>query len=180
MSFRERGAPGDALHYKTPSRLPLSYLILALSVTGRHQARWMLSYHEIPHITSTYTPVLGEPWLRFKAGKMLSSQRVTAPLLVTQRDGGGLHNGLRRCWAWGAHKHPPKHACSGVLCESLDIAQWADDHSNRQDGVKLLPAHQLQDIKRCHPASTPACVLAGLPGVRAVVHESCCYGISPD
>ena len=54
------------------------------------QARWVLSHHDIPHKTSTFTPVLGEPWLRFKAGKMLSSQRVTAPLLVTQKDGGLL------------------------------------------------------------------------------------------
>ena len=63
----------------------------------------------------------------------------------------GLPADSARCWAVpGAGTHQPSlhDGYSGVLCDSLDIAQWADDHSNRHDGVKLLPAHQLEDIKR--------------------------------
>ena len=33
--------------------------------------------------------------------------------------------------------------------DSFDIAQWADAHSQRDDGVKLFPAGQLEAIHKC-------------------------------
>ena len=33
--------------------------------------------------------------------------------------------------------------------DSFDIAQWADAHSQRDDGVKLFPAGQLELIQKC-------------------------------
>ena len=72
------------------------------------RSRWMLSYHDIPFTKTVYTPVLGEPWLRFKAGKLLSWERVSSPLLVTQRDGGGLPADGTSCWAaWRARINHP-------------------------------------------------------------------------
>lgn len=146
------------------------------------QARWALKYHGIPYTASSYTPILGvrhattpasvhhsrgvllsswaaschmqEPWLRLKAGRLLSMQRVTAPILITERDGAHLFG----CGAVLAPGITHAEACghrwllpAGTLYESFDIAQWADDHSLRGDGARLLPAHQLMDIRRCSP-----------------------------
>ena len=36
--------------------------------------------------------------------------------------------------------------------DSFDIAQWADAHSQRDDGAKLFPAGQLDVIQKCERA----------------------------
>ena len=38
---------------------------------------------------------------------------------------------------------------TGVLFESLDIAQWADDHTSAAGASQLFPAAKLEDIRRC-------------------------------
>ena len=97
-----------------------------------------------------------------KAGRLLSMQRVTAPILLTERDGARLRLQLSFC-ALGLHV--PQHRgigvpfLAGTLYESFDIVQWCDDHSMRGDGVRLLPPHHLMDIRRCphsHLQSVPS------------------------
>ena len=53
------------------------------------QARWVLKYHGVPFTCWEYTPIVGETWMKFKAGKAFSKERVTAPVLL-KSDGGSL------------------------------------------------------------------------------------------
>ncbi len=43
--------------------------------------------------------------------------------------------------------------CAGTLMDSFDVAQWADAHSQRDDGAKLFPADQLEAVQECAPCS---------------------------
>ena len=42
----------------------------------------MLTYHGIPFKRWDYTPIIGETWMKAKAGKLFSRERVTAPVLL--------------------------------------------------------------------------------------------------
>jgi glutathione S-transferase len=44
------------------------------------KARWALDHHGIPHRYDEYTPLLGEPWLRLRAGRWKG--RVSVPWLL--------------------------------------------------------------------------------------------------
>lgn len=90
------------------------------------RARWVLTYHGIPFKRWSYTPILGETWMKAKVGKFFSSERVTAPVLLTPE---------------------------GNIFDSFDIAKWADDHSRRPEATALFPADKLADIKRWSDAS---------------------------
>lgn len=46
------------------------------------QARWVLTYHGIPFKRWDYTPIIGETWMKAKAGKAFSKERVTCPVLL--------------------------------------------------------------------------------------------------
>lgn len=73
--------------------------LIALSYSPWSQrAKWALDHHEIDYDYTQYTPMLGEPWLRWKAGQW--SGKVTVPTMVTD---------------------------TGVLTDSLDIARWAEE-----------------------------------------------------
>ncbi|BDA49990.1 hypothetical protein COCOBI_15-1180 [Coccomyxa sp. Obi] len=90
------------------------------------RARWVLTYHGIPFRRWDYTPVIGETWMKAKAGKLLSRDRVSAPVLLTPE---------------------------GNIYDSFDIAKWADDHSMRPEATSLFPADKLDDIKGWNDAS---------------------------
>ncbi|KAK9903239.1 hypothetical protein WJX75_000529 [Coccomyxa subellipsoidea] len=92
------------------------------------KARWALKHHDIKYKTTAYTPVFGAWWLRFRSGKW--SGRITTPVLFTPKD--------------------------GVLFESLDIAQWADDHSCALTALPLFPADKLGDVSRWNAAADTA------------------------
>lgn len=42
----------------------------------------MLTYHGIPFKTWNYTPIVGETWMKAKAGKLFSGDCVTSPVLL--------------------------------------------------------------------------------------------------
>jgi len=42
----------------------------------------MLTYHGIPFKTWNYTPIVGETWMKAKAGKLFSGDPVTSPILL--------------------------------------------------------------------------------------------------
>ncbi|EIE23059.1 hypothetical protein COCSUDRAFT_53495 [Coccomyxa subellipsoidea C-169] len=92
------------------------------------KARWALKHHNVKYRTTVYTPVFGAWWLRFRSGKW--SGRITTPVMFTPKD--------------------------GVLFESLDIAQWADDHSSAAGASSLFPAAKLEDIRRWNDAADTA------------------------
>ncbi|CAL8465487.1 g5023 [Coccomyxa elongata] len=90
------------------------------------RARWVLTYHGIPFKRWDYTPIIGETWMKAKAGKLFSRERVTAPVLLRPE---------------------------GNIFDSFDIAKWADDHSKRPEATCLFPADKLDDITRWNEAS---------------------------
>lgn len=85
------------------------------------RARWVLKYHGIPFTCWEYTPIVGETWMKVKAGKAFSKERVTAPVLLKP---------------------------DGNIYESFEIAQWADAHSKRAEAASLFPAGRVEEIKR--------------------------------
>ncbi|CAL5224599.1 g7310 [Coccomyxa viridis] len=85
---------------------------------------WALAFHKIQYSNVSYTPIAGEGWLRRKTGK--NNGLISVPVMFTPE---------------------------GTLMDSFDIAQWADAHSQRDDGVKLFPAGQLEAIHKWNKAS---------------------------
>ncbi|CAL8465486.1 g5022 [Coccomyxa elongata] len=96
------------------------------------KARWALKSQEVKYNFIPYSPIFGAYWLRYKSGKW--SGQLTTPILFTPND--------------------------GVLFESFDIAQWADDHGNTASTPSLFPADKVEDIRRWNEASDTALYFA--------------------
>ncbi|BDA49991.1 hypothetical protein COCOBI_15-1190 [Coccomyxa sp. Obi] len=96
------------------------------------KARWALKTQEIKYDFIPYSPIFGAWWLRYRSGKW--NGRLTTPILFTPND--------------------------GVLFESFDIAQWADDHGSVPNTPSLFPADKVEDIKKWNAASDTALYFA--------------------
>lgn len=82
------------------------------------KAKWALDYHRIDYDAKRYAPILGEPALRW------SLRQIRGPISVPC---------LRVEGRW--------------IGDSFEIARWADEHSCRDDGGRLMPASELDRVE---------------------------------
>ena len=115
------------------------------------QARWVLSYHGIPFKRWDYTPILGETWMRAKAGKLFSMERVSAPILLIPEGNTNISQAFGSSRFCSCGLGQSQEVASGVkelkltlytgnIYDRVDIAKWADANSKRPE----KPACSLQ------------------------------------
>lgn len=139
---------------------PLSSLCFSLALYMM-QATWALDFSKADYDTTNYTPLSGERWLRRKTGK--EDGLITVPVMFTpegslytiQTTISSLISRLPKVLLGVAvleeklqSAAPVLFLGTGTLMDSFDIAQWADAHSQRDDGAKLFPPGQLEVIKK--------------------------------